>query len=146
QDPNDWWEGVCRATRELFDRDPGLRDRIAAVGVSGQGAAATLLDEAGRAVRPAILWLDARAAGQALAMQRAAGDRIAARSGKAPAAYNVEPKLAWVREHEPLAWERTWKVMTTTGYVTFRLSGRPVMNRSDAGILLAYDLFTGDWS
>ena len=36
--------------------------------------------------------------------------------------------------------------MTTTGYVTFRLTGQPVMNHSDAGILLAYDLKERAWS
>ena len=38
------------------------------------------------------------------------------------------------------------KVLTTTGYVTFRLTGRTVMNHSDAGILLSYDLRKRQWS
>ena len=56
QDPADWWTAVCALTRELFHEHPELRDRVAAVGVSGQGAGAVLIDREGVALRPAIAW------------------------------------------------------------------------------------------
>src|SRR5207245_1374422 len=128
QDPEDWWQAVGSVTRTLLDQHPGARQRIAAIGVSGQGVAAALLDDDGRPLRPAILWLDVRCAGQAERLHQRAGDRIATISGTCPAAYNVEPKLVWIKENEPESWGRLWKVMTTTAYLTFRLTGRPVMN------------------
>ncbi len=146
QDPEDWWRAVAGVTRTLLKQHPEARDRIAAVGVSGQGVAAALLDEKGSPLRPAILWLDVRCASQAERLNRRSGGRIAAVSGKCPAAYNVEPKLLWVKENEPEVWRRTWKVMTTTSFITFRLTGRPVMNYSDGGIMLAYDLERNCWS
>lgn len=146
QDPEDWWSAVRTITRSLLGEHPEARDRIAAVGVSGQGVAAALLDSKGRSLRPAILWLDVRCSGQAEKLDREAGSRIAQVSGKRPAAYNVEPKLLWLKENEPEVWEKIWKVMTTTAYVTFRLTGCPVMNDSDGGILLAYDLRKNCWS
>jgi xylulokinase len=51
-----------------------------------------------------------------------------------------------LRQHEPSNWNSVWKVMTTTGYVTFRLTGRAVMNHSDGGLLLSYDLNKRRWS
>lgn len=146
QNPEDWWGAVGTVTRALLDQHAGARDRIAAVGVSGQGVAAAFLDHEGRPLRPAMLWLDVRCSSQAEGLNRDAGDRIAEVSGKRPAAYNVEPKLLWLKENEPEVWKKTWKVMTTTAYITFRLTGCPVMNYSDGGILLAYDLRRNGWS
>ncbi|MGH9453977.1 MAG: FGGY family carbohydrate kinase, partial [Terriglobia bacterium] len=146
QNPEDWWKAAGSVTRALLHQHVGAPERIAAVGVSGQGVAGAFLDHEGRSLRPAMLWLDVRCSIQAERLSRDAGERIALISGKSPAAYNVEPKLLWVKENEPEVWKKTWKVMTTTAYVTFRLTGRPVMNHSDGGILLGYDLARNVWS
>ena len=146
QDPEDWWTAVCSLAQELLSTHPEIRSRLRAVGISGQGVAAVILGRDRKALRNAILWLDTRGAPQASQLYESHGDRIAAISGKTPAAYNVEPKLLWLRQHEPATWNGIWKVMTTTGYVTFRLTGQAVMNHSDAGILLSYDLNKRRWS
>ncbi|MGH9397132.1 MAG: xylulokinase [Terriglobia bacterium] len=146
QNPEDWWGAVGTVTRAILHQHAEARECIAAVGVSGQGVASAFLDHEGRSLRPAILWLDVRCSSQADRLNRAAGEHIALVSGKRPAAYNVEPKLLWVKENEPEVWKKTWKVMTTTAYTTFRLTGRPVMNYSDGGILLGYDLARNTWS
>src|SRR5690606_16241485 len=124
---------------------PSAAKRIAGIGASGQGAAAVLLGPNGRPLRPAVLWLDSRSSPQAERLSERA-DRFVAVSGKRPAAYNVEPKLVWIQRHEPDVWAQVWKVTTTTGYINYRLTGRPVMNHSDAGILLSYNIKERAWS
>lgn len=146
QDPEDWWDAVCKVTRRLLREHPEAAGRIAGIAISGQGVATVLLDEQNRTLRKAILWMDTRAAGHAAQLAKDHGDAIAAVSGKQPAAYNVEPKLLWVRENEPAIWSKAWKITTTTGFITSRLTGKLVMNHSDAGILLSYDLKQRDWS
>jgi xylulokinase len=146
QDPEDWWDAVCAVTRELLSVHPEARSRLRAAGISGQGVAAVVLGQNRKPLRNAILWLDTRCAAQAARLCESHGERLAAISGKRPAAYNVEPKLLWLRQNEPANWLRIWKVMTTTAYVTFRLTGEAVMNHSDAGILLSYDLKKRCWS
>jgi xylulokinase len=146
QHPEDWWQAVCRIVRALLSQQPGAKERIAAVGVSGQGVASVLLDRQGKALRPAIIWLDCRSAPQADQIQARSGERIAAISGKNPAPYNVEPKLLWVKQNEPEIWKRVWKTLTTTAYINYRLTARAVMNHSDGGILLGYDLARREWS
>src|SRR5487761_1778736 len=58
QRPEDWWEAVCRVIQALFEEQSEAPDHIAAVGISGQGVAAVLVDRQGKPLRPAILWLD----------------------------------------------------------------------------------------
>lgn len=146
QNPEDWWSAATAAVRSLLAQRPDARERIVAAAVSGQGVAAALLGADGKPLRPAILWLDVRCASQAGRLDREAGERIAQISGKRPAAYNVEPKLLWLKENEPDVFKSAWKSMTATAYVAYRLTGRPVMNYSDGGILLAYDLQKNQWS
>jgi xylulokinase len=146
QDPADWWGAVCSLTQELFREQTEMRQRVAAVGVSGQGAGAILIDDRGAILRPAILSLDRRCALDAEQLQSSCGTRVVEISGKLPASYNLELKLRWVKTHEPEIWARTWKALTATSFITYRLTGNPVMNHSDGGISLAYDLFERRWS
>lgn len=146
QDPDDWWRGVCAATRSLLESNPDAAKRVTGIAISGQGVAAVVLDAQNKALRKAMLWMDTRPSSQAASLELQAGVKIAAISGKQAAAYNVEPKLMWLREHEPELWSKVNWFTTTTGYVTYRLTGRRVMNHSDAGILLSYDLKQRCWS
>ena len=146
QDPQDWWNAICKVTGHLFQEHPEARKRVTAVALSGQGVAAILLDGRGQVLRPAILWPDRRCAQDAEDLQIIHGEKIVSISGKLPASYNFEPKLRWIQRHEPAVWSRCWKAFTTTSLMTFRLTGCPVINHSDGGILLAYDLAARTWS
>ena len=103
QNPEDWWGAVCSLTQELLSIHPELRLRLRAVGISGQGVAAVVLGHNRKPLRNAILWIDTRSAPQATQLCESHGERIAAISGKRPATYNVEPKLLWLRQYEPVA-------------------------------------------
>jgi xylulokinase len=146
QVPEDWWRAVCNMTQELLSRHPEAKKNILSIGVSGQGVAAILMGRNGQPLRDAILWLDMRSANHALMLSETIGRELESISGKTPGAYNFEPKLLWLREHEPRSWEKTWRALTTTAYINFRLTGQAVMNYSDAGITLAWDLRQNRWS
>ena len=146
QDPAIWWQASVQAVRKLVVEHPELHDGVAAIGVCGQGVAAVLLDRDLRATRAAILWLDSRSAAEAQSLNETCGSEIARISGKSPAAYNVEPKLLWVKAHELDVWKKSRWCVTTTAYITYRLCGELAMNHSDAGILLSYDLRERRWS
>lgn len=145
QDPGDWWMAVCDVIRQLCAAGE-RRERIAGIAVSGQGCACTLVDPGGAVLRPAIIWMDTRAAVETVTIAERWGAELLELNGNAAGAYNVEPKLLWLREHEPETMARAAHTLTTTAYVTFRLTGRAVMNRADGGILFAYDARTGDWA
>jgi len=57
-DPAAWWDALGQA-------GAGLLDRAAAVGVAGQQHGMVVLDDAGRVIRPALLWNDLRSAAAA---------------------------------------------------------------------------------
>jgi xylulokinase len=65
QDPDAWWQAVCRATTRLL-QTPGVSpDQILGIALSGQMMGAVLLDAAGKPVRPSLIWADTRSGAQA---------------------------------------------------------------------------------
>jgi xylulokinase len=147
QDPADWWAGFCEATRALL-RETGTDPAdIAAVAVSGQMMGAVLVDEHDEAVRPAVIWADTRAQAETAALIEAVGaDRGYDLLGHRLDPTCSLPKMMWLREHEPPAWERTTCVLQAKDYITLRATGRRCTDPSDASGTNAYDQRRGDWS
>ena len=146
QDPADWWRGVVTVTRVVLAQAAVRSDQVVGIGVSGQGCAVTLIDAAGEVVRPAIIWMDSRSEPQCEQLRRCCRAEILQRNGKQPAPYNADPALLWLQQHEPESLASAKTSLTSTGYINFKLTGRPIENVSDASILFAFDLAAGDWS
>ena len=62
QDMKRTWTDTATTLRMLAEKVPELAKRVAAIAVTGQGDGTWLIDERGKPVAPAWLWLDARAA------------------------------------------------------------------------------------
>src|SRR5690606_5681204 len=82
QDPEEWWRGTVHAVREVMAEAQASPGAVKAIGASGQGCAVTLVDKQGRVIRPAIIWMDARAVAQAQWMRRCCAEPILRRNGK----------------------------------------------------------------
>jgi xylulokinase len=144
QDPADWWRGLVAMVHQVTAQY--RPEQIAGIGISGQGCAVTLIDEAGQVIRPALIWMDIRSEAQCEVLRLTCAEDILRISGKFPAPYNADPKLMWLAEHEPDAIRRARYSLTTTAYINFRLTGECVMNKSDASILFGFDLAEERWS
>src|SRR5438477_8150793 len=60
QDAPDWWRACQDAIRKVVAGSGVEPSAIRAVGLSGQMHGAVLLDDAGEALRPSIIWCDQR--------------------------------------------------------------------------------------
>lgn len=143
QEPEEWWRGVVAVTHQVL---AGAEGTVAAIGVSGQGCAVTLVDRQGTVLHPAIIWMDSRSEPQCERLRRTCAEQILHINGKSPGPYNADPVLMWLQEHQPSVIDGAHCSLTTTGYINFRLTGETVMNVSDASILFAYDLAHDRWS
>jgi xylulokinase len=146
QDPADWWQGVVAVTRAVLKDAHADPAQVAGIGVSGQGCAVTLIDQTGDVIRPAIIGMDSRSEAQCAQLRSCCAATILDRNGKQPAPYNADPVLLWLQQHEPQSIDMAQTSLTTTGYITYKLTDEQVLNVSDASILFAFDLHTGHWS
>ena len=136
-DPADWWRALG-AAGGTGEPGRGLLDRAAAIGVAAQQHGMIALDEAGRVVRPAMLWNDLRSAPQAAALTTELGGAAewARQTGSVPTASFTVTKLRWLAEHEPDNAARTATVLLPHDWLTWQLRGgapaEPTTDRGDA--------------
>ncbi len=62
QDPEDWWGAILRATRRMLTSGAVSARDIIGVNCSAQWAGTVAVDEQGRPLYPAIIWMDSRGA------------------------------------------------------------------------------------
>jgi xylulokinase len=119
QAPADYWAATVRAIRAALAAVPAGAGRVAALGCCGQAPTLVLLDRAGQAARPAIVWQDTRAAADAAALATETVDGARARvDASSPAA-----RLRWLAAHEPGTLARADAAIGAKDYVTYRLTG-----------------------
>jgi xylulokinase len=145
-DAESWWAAVMRACRSVVERVGA--DRIEAVGVVGQAPTAVLVDASHRPLAPAILWLDVRASEEARALDAALGPgRAEAIGGNRMHAYFLGPKLAWLRAHQPSAFDAASLVLQSHAFIAVRLTGKAACDASTAMLCAPlFDAPSGTWS
>jgi xylulokinase len=125
QRPEAWWAALQVAARQLDLAD------VVALSVDGQGHGLVVLDAAGRAIRPAKLWNDTTTAAEARELVALMGsEEWARRTGIVPIAAITISKLLWFKRHEPDGFKRLSKVLLPPDYLTYRLTGAYVTDRS----------------
>lgn len=134
-DPGDWWRAsvsVIRETLQGAEVDPG---RIAGIGLCALQHAAVPVDERGRPLARAMLWMDQRCQPQVEWMIREHEDRIAEVMGsdRLPSTTTTAPKLRWWMENRPDVIHRTHKFLWPKDFIRCRLTGVMASDPTDAG-------------
>lgn len=129
QSPVDWWEALGKATRGLM-ADLGA-PKIDGVCVATTASTVVACKRDGTPLRPALLWMDCRAAEEA---DRTAASRrpVMAYSGGGDAAEWLAPKSMWLAGHEPQTYAGAEVICECIDYVNFLLTGRWVGSRMNA--------------
>jgi xylulokinase len=130
-DPADWWDATCALVPELLGRAAAGADRIAAVAVAGLVPAVIPLDEAGRPLRRAIMYNDARAVDEIAELAAALpGVDFVRRTGSALTQQSVGPTLRWLARHEPELWARTRTLAGSYEWLARMLGAEPHVERN----------------
>lgn len=147
QDPADWWSATCEAVRRVLAKVPHGAERVLALAVSSQAPSLLPLDEAGRPLHRAMIWMDRRAEAEAAQLAEAVGaGEIHRVTGNRPDAFFVAARLLWLRNHEPEILARTRWFIQVNGYINYRLTGTFAMDPVHAVLLQLRDYSSGEWS
>ncbi|MFY0680176.1 MAG: xylulokinase [Thalassovita sp.] len=144
QDPADWVAGCNSSIAELRAAHPEEFAALKGIGFSGQMHGATLIDDAGTVLRPAILWNDTRCADEAALLDST--PQVRELSGNIVFPGFTAPKLLWVENNEPEIFSRIHKVLLPKDYLRYWLCGETVCDMSDAAGTSWLDVGTRDWS
>lgn len=147
QDPRDWRRALATVVRRLL-ADAGIAPaQVATLGLASQVDGLVAVDADGEPLRPAIIWLDRRAAAETRALGGLVEPRdIRRRTGLNLDASHVGPKLLWLRAHEPQVFERAAGLLLPGSALVAWLTGERVLDHANASSTLLYDVTAGAWS
>jgi xylulokinase len=145
QDPEELWHGVVSAIQQVVApiRDG---DEVVALSVSAQGATTILLDRQNNPVRPAISWMDQRAAG----LISAVAEKLGSENIYYAAGWPLSPWLplsavSWLRQNEPGVFDKVRRLCFVDDFIKFRLCGEFVVDPSSASITGLFDVKRNQW-
>jgi xylulokinase len=137
QEPSDWWSAFLASAAEALAQVPSLHQNVLAVCCSTQGEGTVAVDRTGLPLGRAMLWLDMRGEGPVARRVRGSllniegyGPRklwrwlhltggVPALSGKDSAGH-----IAYIQDHDPARYARTYKFLNVLDYMNLRLTGR----------------------
>jgi len=145
-DPEIYWRACIRAVRLAVARSGVPVEDIHALAVSSQGETTITLDRDGKALYPAIVWLDNRAVSQAEQLAGEFSEQVYAVTG----IQEIIPtwtacKILWLRENEPEVFARADKFLLVQDYLIYRLTGRAVTDGSISCTSALYDIRRHQW-
>jgi len=144
-----WWIDACSIViGRLLENSTVSRDRICAIGVSGQQHGMVPLDDDGQVIRPAKLWCDTETAPQCDQITEAMGGpaQVIEAIGNSVAAGFTVSKILWLKQHEPENYARLATVLLPHDYINYWLTGQRRTEFGDASGTAYFDVKTRSWS
>lgn len=148
QAPEDWWGSFVDASKAAIAQAGVDPQAIESICYATTCCTVVALDENGRALRPAILWMDVRAHAEAQAVL-ATGDAALAVNGAGQGPVSAEwmiPKALWLKHNEPEIFNRAHRICEYQDFMTYRLTGSWAASLDNAGLRWHYRNRDGGWA
>ncbi len=124
QDPMDWWEHVCNATKRLISQNNIDAKDIKGIGIAYQMHGLVLVDENGNSLRKSIIWCDGRAVTIGKNAYKDIGEHVCdTHLLNSPANFTAS-KLKWVKENEPEIYAKTYRFLLPGDFIALKFSGQ----------------------
>ena len=147
QNPSDWWTAVCESTQALLEMGVVRPDQIECVVLCGHMMGCVLTGRDGKALGPAIIWADTRAAKQEQELVAVVGMEQGYKiTGHRLSASYTAAKLLWVKNNETSLYNAAERVLNAKDYIIYRLTGNYITDYSDASGTNLFDLGNLRWS
>jgi len=136
QSPQDWWRALCAALPEAVHKAGVSKQAVCAITLDTTCCTVCALDENGEPLRPALLWMDLRAAQEAADVLATADPALIVNNGGAGpvSAEWMIPKALWLKRHQPDIYARAATICEYQDYLNFRLTGEITASVNNAGV------------
>ena len=124
QNPEEWWDAVCRASKETIQKADIKPDEIAGIGIDGQSWSAIAIDKEGKVLTNTPIWMDTRAQSICDRLNEEIGaDQIFEVSGNSLQPSYTTAKILWYKENLPEVYEKIDKILQSNSYIAYKLTG-----------------------
>ncbi|MHC5797123.1 FGGY-family carbohydrate kinase [Lacisediminihabitans sp. FW035] len=141
-DPSELFDRIVSLIADCAVQVGGTHDHDVIVSLTGQAESLVLTDREGVAVRPAMSWLDERAADEADTLGDLFGEDAAFAVTGEPFPSTTWPasKMLWLRRHEPTSLTDSAHVLMVKDYVVQRLTGLAMGEVTTRGFTYFWDV------
>ncbi len=123
QDPLLWWEYIQQVILKCNAQNLYNPDEIAAIGISYQMHGLVMVDRGQNILRHSIIWCDSRAVDFGNeAFEKIGKQKCLSNLLNAPGNFTAS-KLAWVKQNEPLVFEKAEKIMLPGDFIAMKFTG-----------------------
>lgn len=145
QHPDIWFLALCDTVQSACGNGISPRD-IVAVGCTGQAQTTTFLDESGRVLRDSPLWFGMGA----IEITEAAAEKhrklFRRYCHMDLSTQRTLGKIIWLKENDPGNWKKTDKILFTSAYIVYRLTGELIADTFNLTSSCMNDVHTNQWS
>ncbi|WP_405209034.1 xylulokinase [Aquimarina sp. LLG6339-5] len=132
QNPDFWWDNVCRACKRLLKENAVASKLVLGIGISYQMHGLVLIDANGELLRNSIIWCDSRAVQIGnKAFKELGEEKCKENLLNSPANFTAS-KLKWVRDNEPDIYKKAYKFMLPGDYIAYRFTDQ--INTTKSGL------------
>ena len=141
-EPHLYWEIACRLIKEVLDEANINPEDIHGIAGSSALPSLVMVDKDHNPVHRAYNLMDRRATEEVGWLKEKVGeDRIFQLSGMRLEDHPTIVNLLWEKNNRPDSYRDIWKALTIDGFITLKLTGRAVLNKSAGAFYgVAYDL------
>lgn len=134
QDPNDYWNAVCKTSKDIIEKAKIKPEQIKGIIFSTQSMGVIPVDENGNNLYNNITWVDGRAEKQAQRIMKKLGGKkiFSILAGTPIMGKDVVAKIAWIKEERPGIYNHTKYFMDVNGFLKMKCTGRMVAELSGA--------------
>ena len=145
QEPDEWWAALVTATRAVLDKSGVPKEEIVGLGTDCTSCTVVAMDNNFRSLRPAIIWMDVRAADQARRIAETNHPALKYNGYGNVSAEWMPCKALWIKENEPELYQNARYVGECVDWLTWRLTGEWVGSINNVSIRWYYDRAEGGW-
>ena len=145
QSPDEWWQALQTAVRQALTESKIPPEAIAGIGTDTTSCTVLALDGSYQPLRPAILWMDMRAAEQSMRIAASGHPALKYNGYGAVSAEWLPCKALWLKENEPDVYQKATRICECEDWLTYRLTGRWTANINTAAIRCYHDRNVGGW-
>lgn len=148
QEPQHWADAVDATVREVLQKLGAKKERVKAIGVSGQQHGFVPMDKKNKVIRPAKLWCDTSTIDQCAQFEEEFGGAagLIKLAGNAMLPGYTAPKILWLKQNEPRNYKSLATVLLPHDYLNFYLTGERGMEYGDASGTGLLDVREKKWS
>jgi sugar (pentulose or hexulose) kinase len=139
QDPDEWWSALVEAVRAAMKESGVPAEEIAGISWDAMSSTVLAVDEGGRHLQPAIMWMDVRSSEQADRIARTHNDALKYNGyGPVSAEWGL-PKALWIKDNEPDLYGEASRICDCGDWLVNRLTGEWAFSINFASSKYYYD-------